>query len=113
VIESVRKHPENLDFFKALVASRRWDSELEVINRQEERKITLAKRTQETTNPKPEGKPKESNPSGGITPRDLALRLGVDQRVIRRHLRSLFGTRHERWVLNEEQVEQVAKVLRR
>ena len=41
------------------------------------------------------------------TPKQLADKLQVDQKLIRRHLRSLFGTHYKRWELTPEQVKAV------
>ena len=43
------------------------------------------------------------------TPKQLAERLGVDQKWVRRHLRAMFGTHHKKWELSPEQVEAIRK----
>jgi len=40
------------------------------------------------------------------TPKELAHELGVDQKVVRRHLRELFpGNNRQHWELDPDQVE--------
>ena len=48
-------------------------------------------------------------PNTITTPKQLAEKLGVDQKWVRRHLRAMFGTHYKRWELNPEQVKAIEK----
>lgn len=42
-----------------------------------------------------------------VTPKQLARQLGVDPKLVRRHLRAIYGTHHKAWDLSSEQVKAV------
>ena len=108
VIDNTKKHPEEMPFLKALIATGKWSRELKSIGGGAER-IKTMRINEPTRTPARAEVPRTEVQDGTISTRELSDQLKIPPRKLRQLLRREFGTKHERWRLTPQQVELIKR----